>query len=625
MVKSVRVTSIDYTNNTILISRGVAVLGTELSVFTNSLIGSYAEVLSGNYNIVKDNIYFDEPPLEPNQLNYRIPTADIVYTTSSFNLLSDKLQTGSQVLVLWNNPPQEINSQTFYYLIKNSENNFSFATSYSNAISGNKVIFTNQSTSGLSISDFRIVYYYPSEENSFNGRVFLRSNYSGNAVFDDISEQFSGITSSFELKNSGISTVGIKSDNGILLVNNIFQYPGSDEAFSFVESGSNTFVDFVGVGTTGFVGKLYDVNVKEYPRGGIIVSYGTTSGTKYQPLTSYSNIPLTGSIAGIGASVSFNTNIYGDVVNFKFTNFGYNYKVGEILVPANTTGIGTQVNDDKIHITINQTTKDTFNAWNIGILEKLDDLDDKVNGTRKTFSLTKGGQRISLDADSEYEIELQYNLLIFVNDVLQVPNSSYTFTNGSIVTFTEPIPFGSTVKVYLYKGYFGDTVTSSSVSKLKEGDNLLLVQDIYNPPPVEQNDRIIKEFIGSDVLRTNIYSDAGISSSSSELRSVTWCPQSVDKIIDGSFVSKSRIEYNAGITSFTTVASYVGTFTGVTTSFIGINTSGIIIGDYIEGEYVGTGVTIVSIGSSIVGIGSTNYSTSPVGVNTSLLTLYRKS
>jgi hypothetical protein len=621
----VRISSVNYDTKEVSLSRGPQVLGTNTNLFTNSLVGSYIDVLSGNYNIIKDIIYFDEPPLEGRKINYRIPSSDIVYSNYSFNLLTDILQTGSQVLVIWSNPPQEIPIQKFYYLIKNSENNFSFAENFANAINDVKVTFSNISDNEFPVSNFEVVFFYPSEENSFNGRVFLRSNYDANNVFDDVSEQFTGISSSFELKISGISTVGISSDNGILLVNNIFQYPGSNEAFSFSETASETFVNFVGFGTTGFTGKDYDVNVKGYPRGGIIVSYGTTSGGSYQLSTSYYNVPVTGSISGIGASVSFNTDEYGNVKEFKFTNRGYNYKVGEILIPTNATGLGTQTSNDKIHITINEVTKDTFNAWNIGILEKLDDLSDKVNGVRRTFDITKNSQRISLDTESESEVELQYNLLIFVNDVLQIPNSSYIFNSGSIITFTEPIPTGSNVKVYFYRGYTNDSFNSDDASKLKEGDSLVLLQDIYNPPPLEQNDRIIKQFVSADVLRTNIYSDLGLSENSSQLRSITWTPQKKDLIIDGTFVSKSRDEQNSGITSFTKIATYVGTFSGVSTNTIGVTTTSILIGDYVEGTYVGTGVSIVSIGSSIIGIGSTSYSSSPVGVNTSLLSFYRKS
>lgn len=629
----VRISSVNYDANRVTLSRGSNILGTGISTFLQSLNNSYIDILSGNYNIIKDVIYFDEPPLEGRTLKYKIAPTDIIFSDYSFNLLSDTLKTGSQILMIWENPPTAIPNQKFYYVIKNSENNFSFAETYSDAINGIKVQFDNTTQNGLPITDIRLVYFYPTEENAFNGRVFLRSNYSGNSVFDDISEQFTGITSSFELKTSGISTVGIKSDNGILLINNIFQYPGSNESFVYNENGSKTNVNFVGFGTTGFIGKSYDVNVKGYPRGGIIISYGTTSGSYYQPLTSYNNLPLSGSSTGIGASVSFNVDEYGNVKDFKFTNHGYNYKVGEILVPLNTLGIGTQTSDDKIHITLNETTKDSFNAWNVGILDKLDDLSSKVDGYRKTFSLYKNGQRISLDAGSEYEIDFPYNLLVFVNDVLQVPNSSYRFTGGSIITFTEAIPRGSDVKIYFYRGYADDTFVGSNVSKIKEGDVLRLVKDIYRSQPTSEKNRIIKEFISSDILKTTIYSDIGISESSSQLRSITWTPQKSDLILEGSFISKSRSELNSGITTFTKLSSAGisttnGVFVGISTNIIQVNTSSgigtlIQIKDYVEGEYLGMGITVTSINGNYIGI-STN-SDSPSGTNTIPISFYRKS
>lgn len=610
----VRVAAINYDLNKVSVSRGPNILGTTVTTFSPTLDGTYIDILSGQYNIVKDVINFDEPPLEGKKIVTKVLTTDIRYEDYSFNFQTDTLKTGSQVLILWENPPQELSNQKFYFLIKNSADNFSLASSYYNAFQKIKVTFSNVSENEFPVSDFKLVYFYPSEENAFTGRVFLRSNYDGNLVFDDVSQQFTGINSSFELKSSGISTVGIKSDNGILLVNNVFQYPGSDEAFSFVESGSSTYVNFVGFGTTGFTGKSYDVNVKGYPRGGIIVSYGTTSGTKYTPLSKYSNIPLSGSSAGIGASISFDADEYGNVRNLIFTNPGYNYKVGEILIPLNTTGDITQVDDDKLHIKINGVAKDAFNAWNVGILDKLDDLSDKVTGFRKTFSLTKNGQKISLESSSEYEVELKYNLLVFVNDILQIPDVSYKFNRGSIITFTEPIPKGSNVKIYFYKGSYNDTILDTNVSRLKEGDILQVQQDFDSPPPFEENKRIIKEIITSDTLRTNVYSDVGLSEDSSQLRSISWTAQKADLIIDGQYVDKSRelLKSNdikfVGVGTNIGIGTVLGTFVGLSTNIIQVNTvSGIgtyiQVGDYVESSYIGYGISVSSVGSNYITIG----------------------
>lgn len=710
----VKVSSVNYDTKTLNISRGSNVLGTDITPFTNSLIGSPIQILSGVYNIIKDTIYFDEPPLESKKESFTILTSDINYATDSFNITTDLLGTGDQVLLTWTNPPEEIESPKYYYIIKNNQNNYSLALSLFNALNGIKVEFGNVSSNEFPISEFRITFFYPSEYGAFNGRVFLKSNYDGNQVFDDISEQFTGITSSFELKSSGISTVGISSDNGIVLINNIFQYPEFEESFSYREVGvgstGKTYLDFVGFGTTGFAGKFYDVNIKGYPRGGIILSYGSSFGQNYQPLIKatgianisgdsvssidiinsgsgyrsgistyyvritgsdpgitpalgianigfgsvtsvtmvdggsgfgsttyyaifddpipYENIQLSGSSSGIGASISFDVSAEGSVQNLIFKNFGYSYKVGEVLKPIGIVTSSNWTPSDELTIQVNEVSKDSFSSWNIGILQKLDDLSSYVNGRRKTFTLTETidnvSQRLNLDADPEYEVELQQNLLVFINDVLQIPGESYTFKRGSKITFTEPIPTGSSVKVYFYKGYYNDITFGSALSRIKEGDNLQLDQDIYGSPPKQQNERTVLEILNSDTLRTDIYTNIGLSDNSSQFRAVTWTPQKSDLFLNGTIVTKSRFEQRSGISSFSKLADYVGIFTGISTSLIGVSTSGIQIGDYVEGVYVGTGVTVVSVGSGSVSIGSTLFSESPAGINTSLLSFYRK-
>ena len=57
----------------------------------------------------------------------------------------------------------------------------------------------------------------------------VTETYSMNYVFDDVTHQFNGITSSYTLKQNELNTTGFSTDNGIILVNNIFQVPeGSD-------------------------------------------------------------------------------------------------------------------------------------------------------------------------------------------------------------------------------------------------------------------------------------------------------------------------------------------------------------------------------------------------------------
>jgi len=737
----VRVSAINYDTKQISISRGENLLGTPQINFNDNITASYAEILSGTYNIVKDKIYFTDAPLEGKSTNVFIPLTDIDFATFSFSFLTNDIITGDEVYFFSNNPPQELVNGQKYYIIKNAINNFSLASNFINSLNNVKIEFTNISGNEFAVEGFQLFAVSAVDNSSFQGRVFLKSNYDGNYVFDDISEQFTGITSSFGLTVSGINTVGIKSDNGIVLINNVFQYPEFEESFKYEEvGGTQTNLVFNGSVVSGISSvKDYDVNVRGLPRGGIIISYESTGGHNYQPLVQaegtaqvsaggtisdvfliipgsgyrsglgtyyvtfddgegngsgalaiaevadgkvvsvgiitggsgyqvgsgtyfarfdpplpYENVPVTGSSGGIGALVSFDVNPDGKIEKLVFSNRGYNYKTEEILTPVGILTGPNYINSNALKIKIQEVAKDDFSAWNIGILQKFDDLTSKVNGRRKVFTLTETfdniSKRVSLESEVGSEVELSYNLLVFINDVLQQPGKSYSFTGGSQITFLESVPFGSTLKVYFYKGAATDSQFFTSKIQVKEGDKLQIPQHIYGPPPVSQNSRTVVKIVSSDTLRTEVYDYVGISDASDQLRSISWTPQSKDLIINGEYVSKSRNEQNSKLIVFTQLSSngistISGTFSGFCTSIIGINTSVgigslIQVGDYVEGSYVAIGVSIVSIGSSNINIGSgtsigistqsgnlflgiTSYSSSPSGINTIPISFYR--
>lgn len=721
-----RVSAINYENNEVTLYRG-SPQDPYLGSVVNDFVGfSTAYIIKGNYNIVEDIIYFTDAPLEGNTFNIKVSPSDINYSTSgpisySFNYFTNSYETGSQVTLYAAIPPNNLESGKNYFIIKNFENNFSFATSYANAINGTKVGFTSTE---VEVSSLQLNQILTNNTSSFAGRVFLKSNYDGNLVFDDISTSFNGISTDFTLKSSGINTVGIKSDNGIVLINNIFQYPEFEESFIFSEDAisgitSITFIGSVGefdsgVGTV----KSYDVNVGGRPRGGIIVGYAISGGSNYQPLIQseafisalspegtivnsnvqisvsgsgyragistyyayfyddngnrlsgfgtaivqngfvvsvnvvetdtytevpnividapipYDNVPLSGSNLGIGASASFDISLNGTITNFKFSNPGYGYTIGEVLSPVGIlTGIGYTASDE-LKIRIDETYSDSFSAWNIGILQKLDDLSSFTNGRRKVFTLSETinsqSQPISLESELGSPINLQDNLLIFLNDVLQIPGSSYTFNRGTKVTFKEAPPSGSNLKVYFYKGSFNDTEQVDIEPPIEIGDNLVINKDLFNKTPTKQLKRTVKEILTSDTLKTELYGKSGLSESSSQIRSISWTPQKRDLIISGEYINKTRYNQRSGIGSFSKVGITSGTFVGLNTNIIGINTSVgigslIVLGDYVESDYTGVGVTIVSIGSSIIGIGRTYYnSSSPVGINTIPISIWRK-
>ena len=119
---------------------------------------------------------------------------------------------------------------------------------------------------------------------TFNGRVYLRQDYSDNRVFDDISGGFTGIAATHPLRVGGASTIGIQTGSSILLLNGIFQTPSTfnnlGNNYEFSEIGGESNVIFTGI-TSSNGQKIIsdtDVNQNQLPRGGVIVSLGSTGG-----------------------------------------------------------------------------------------------------------------------------------------------------------------------------------------------------------------------------------------------------------------------------------------------------------------------------------------------------------
>ena len=75
-----------------------------------------------------------------------------------------------------------------------------------------------------------------STSSSFQGRTFMRSGiqdsdeetYAKNVVLDDISTEFTGDRRNFNLYSNGNNVTGIATNNGVILINDVFQGPGAN-------------------------------------------------------------------------------------------------------------------------------------------------------------------------------------------------------------------------------------------------------------------------------------------------------------------------------------------------------------------------------------------------------------
>ena len=126
----------------------------------------------------------------------------------------------------------------------------------------------------------------------FSGRTFLRSDYTENMLFDDISDSFSGIGKTYTTTIEGINTSGISPGNGILFINGVFQTPstennaGNNYLFEQDNAAGISSVVFTGITSTdgSYIESEFDINQNQIPRGGLIVSLGSTPGLGYAPL-----------------------------------------------------------------------------------------------------------------------------------------------------------------------------------------------------------------------------------------------------------------------------------------------------------------------------------------------------
>lgn len=365
------------------------------------------------------------------------------------------------------------------------------------------------------------------------------------------------VNSSTEFEtNVGVSTVATFYQSGgvaqpVLIAprTNNHSASGSDPA-----SNSSTVLDVID-STTFVINSGISTRKHFYARCGTV---GKPYDVVFDDPLSYSNIPVQYSSSGpTGAGKSATVNIVvgqgSSVIDFEFRYGGYAYGEGEILtVPVGgPTGIPTDPSKtfEEFQITVDKIFTDNFNGWSIGQLQVLDKFDDLFNGVTRDFRLLLNTQPISIQASPGSSIEVDQTLLIFINDVLQEPGKGFVFTGGSTVEFTEPPKVGDTSKVLFYKGSGDiDVIFTDIVETVKVGDTL----DINNLPPsqgilFDENPRTVTGINTLDSVQTNVYTGPGITSDRNTLRPVTWCKQTVDKIINGKEVGKDRTQYEPQI------------------------------------------------------------------------------
>ena len=260
--------------NQVLVDRGY--LGTPVQ---GHIAGDVVTAHYGDYNIVGDEIYFAGVPFGGFRFSVGISSnTDVDIDTDSFISNIEILDTGSRMKLQSLSPPTPLDGNGEYYLIKNSENSFSLAANRDDALTGIAITITS-----AGIGTHKLTYIDEDNGSSFQGRAFTRSDYTGNIIIDDLAQDFTGIAKTFTITENNANTIGITSDFGAILINNIFQKPEVDYEFLGGSSTGITSIRFTG--KEDFPNEIYslsDVNANRLPRKGIIVSLANSEGFGYQ-------------------------------------------------------------------------------------------------------------------------------------------------------------------------------------------------------------------------------------------------------------------------------------------------------------------------------------------------------
>jgi len=230
--------------------------------------------------------------------------------------------------------------------------------------------------------------------------------------------------------------------------------------------------------------------------------------------------------------------------------------------PHTFVGLATYL---PFELTIDRTFQSKFSGWNVGEFIVLDEIDPFFNGARRLFPLSVNGESISFFAKANSGINLQSNLLVFVNDILQTPGEGYQFNGGSTLRFTEApkggvsgfSTTGDKAKIFMYTGTQTiDVRTVDVLPSVEVGDEVQLYSNVDTT--FTQDPRLVMDIKAADKVITNNYAGQGVTLNELFERPLSWTKQTVDKIIDNNYIGKDRVYYEPIINPSTNIISNVG-------------------------------------------------------------------
>ena len=269
---------------------------------------------------------------------------------------------------------------------------------------------------------------------TFSGRVFLKSGvegtgitpYSNNYIFDSVSDQFNGIDDTFTIQSDGQDIIGISTNNGVTLIRSVLQQPARNSVIPI--QGSYDLVESSGITSITFTGDpvqaVYDTNTSSIPRGGIIISVGSSAGFGYQPLVSAGGTAI---ISGLGtvSSVSIGNSGSGYRVGIQTVNVGVATEISEV---PTIQFIGTAVvnNGNVISVDITETVGGFISSMPPMILF---DAPLAYSNIPLIYSSSTPQAGVGTQATVDIQVSLDSSVLNF-----QIQNYGYAYKKDDILT-----------------------------------------------------------------------------------------------------------------------------------------------------------------------------------------------
>jgi hypothetical protein len=562
-------------------------MGTTIAGYST---GTLVTKVVGNYNIIDNTLNFSEAPYGNVPLSNSTESPDErdwvgITTSSKFqgrtflkSGISDSANETYYRNYIFDDISEQFNGKTKSFTLKSNGSNTSDISSE------NSIILINDIFQGPGLTN----NYYLTESIGITSITFVGGATSIAYDVNTASIPAGGIIISVG-STEGFGYQPLVSAGGTAIVSGL----GTISSVSIGNSGSGYRSGLqtvrVGVATSStdtlsiqFIGTAIVNN------GHIVGVSITNPGTGYtssnppyviidDPL-SYSDLPLiysADSLSGLGSQATIDVVVGqgSSVIDFEIKNLGYGYGQGEILTVSvgGTVGIPTDPTKTfkEFQISIQKTITDKFTGWSIGELQVLDTPENLFDGSRTIFPLLVAGSLISLRSAIGSNINIQDNLLVFLNDVLQVPGIGFEFAGGSVITFTEPPRIGDTCKIIFYKGTGSvDVIERNILETIKSGDELTIGYDaiLGQTELLQETERTVDFLKSVDLVKTLPYYGPGLSNDSRLVRPVTWCRQTEDKIINEKEVGKDRELYEPIINPFAYIIKSVGI--GSTTIYV---------------------------------------------------------